>query len=241
MFQSVKIVSELERERKKLLKKDGLVIQQVNQILQESQYSEKNILRNLKSYNRTFDFLDEEGLDRNKLFSLNEIRKICIQYNLRFLDSQKFRGKFPTEAIEAIQEISKNRKKPLENFKVLGPIEVFRKNNKDADPMLFAETNRGNFYLVHQWGHRVPWYSKLANFPFRSIETLVGTLGGICLILSLITPQHWIMDTTKIEYWDAHRIALFFHLFIVIGALTAFLMISFYGGFTSVKWDDDRP
>lgn len=237
----IKIVSALEKERKKFLKKDGNVINQVNQILQDSLYSEKNILRNLKSYNRTFEYLDEEGLDRNKLFSLNEIKKICIQYNLRFLDSQKFRGKFPNEAIQAIKELSVKRKTPLENFKILGPINIFRKNNSDADPMLFAETNYGNYYLVYQWGQRVPWYSKILHFPFRAIENLVGSLASVCLILSLITPQHWIMDTTKIDYWDAHRIALFFHLFIVFGSLIAFLMISFYGGFTSTKWDDDRP
>ena len=241
MFGEIKIVSALEKERKRFLKKDGLVIEKVNQILQESNYSEKNILRNLKSYNRTFEFLDEEGLDRNKIFSLNEIKKICIQYNLRFLDSQKFRGNIPSEAIDSIRELSKNRRTPLENFKILGPIEVFRKKNSDADPMLFAETNFGNYYLVHQWGHRVPRYTKLLNFPFRSIENLFGSLASVCIILSLITPQHWIMDTTKIEYWDAHRIALFFHLFIVFGSLTAFLMISFYGNFTSTKWDDDRP
>ena len=240
MFSHVKIISALEKERNRLLKRDGLVIHQVNQILQASLYSEKNILRNLKSYNRSFEFLDEEGLDRNKIFTLNEIKKICIQYNLRFLDSQKLKGDFPSEAISAIQELSKNRRNPLDSFKVLGPIELFRQNKKDADPMLFAETNRGNYYLVHQWGHRVPWYTKIIHFPFRSIENLVGSLAAWCLLLSLVTPQHWIMDTTKIQYWDAHRFALFFHLLIVFGSITAFLMISFYGGFTSVKWDDDR-
>jgi hypothetical protein len=240
MFSDVRLVEALEIERRRLRKKDGLVIDEVNRILQRDLFSEKNILRNLKSYNLTFDLLDEEGLDRNRIFSINEIRNICVQYDLRFLDSQKYKGPIPVEAISEIKRISKSRKKPLEAFKIMGPIDSFRIKHTTSDPMLFAETDKGNYYLVHHWDHKVPWYRSLTVFPFRRFENLLMTLAGICVVLTLITPQPWIMDTHAFGYWDMHRFALFFHLFILLGGFTMFIMLSFHGGFTSGKWDEDR-
>lgn len=240
MFGEVRIVEALERERRRLGKKEDKVLKEVNRILKDELFSEKNILHNLKHYNRTFELLDEEGLDRNRVFSIREIRNICIQYDLRFLDSQKYRGAIPSEAIASIKELSRNRRSPLESFKIMGPLQVFRKKDITSDPMLFAETNKGNYYLVHHWDHKVPWYRWLARFPFRSIETLTGTLAAVCILLTLVTPQHWIMDTTKFEYWDAHRFALFFHLFILSGGIIIFLMFAFHRNFSSSRWDDDR-
>lgn len=240
IFSDVRLVTALERERKRLRKNEGRVIDEVNRILQDDLFSEKNILRNLKNYNRTFDLLDEEGLDRNRIFSINEIRNICIQYDLRFLDSQKFRGEIPGEAVAEIKRISRGRKKPLESFKIMGPLGVFRTKNSSSDPMLFAETSKGNYYLVHHWDHKVPWYKSAAIFPFRKFENLLGTIAGICLMITLITPQEWIMDTHEFEYWDMHRFALFFHLFILTSCLTGFFMLAFHRNFTSGKWDDHR-
>lgn len=240
MFSDVKLVQALEKERSRLKKKEERVLDEVNRILQDDLFSEKNILKNLKSYNRTFDLLGEEGLDRNRIFSINEIKNVCIQYDLRFLDSQKYRGEFPAEAVMEIKILSRSRKKPLENFKILGPLQSFRVKNAISDPMLFTETNKGNFYLVHHWDHRVPWYKKIVTFPFQKFENLLGTLVALCTVLTLITPQPWIMDTHAFGYWDMHRFALFFHLFITIGSITGFLMLAFHRSFTSGKWDDHR-
>lgn len=240
MFSEVRLVKALERERKKLRKHEKHVLDEANRILQEDLFSEKNILRNLKSYNRTFDLLDEEGLEQERVFSLEEIKNICIKYDLRFLDSQKYRGEIPAEAVSEIKRISRGRKKPLENFKIMGTLSSFRIKDAPNDPMLFTETNKGNFYLVHQWDHRVPWYKSAVIFPFRRFENLLATVAAFCLLLTLTTPQEWIMDVHVFEYWGMHRFALFFHLFIVSASLTGFLMLAFHRGFTSGKWDDHR-
>jgi hypothetical protein len=240
LFSEIKILDALHKEKKRLLKKDGQVLSEVNRILQDELFSEQNILRNLKSYNKTFDLLDETGLDKNKLFSINEIKNICIQYDLRFLDSQKYKGGIPAEAIVEIKEISRGRKKPLENFKIMGPLESFKTKNVASDPMLFAETSKGNYYLVHQWDHKVSWYKPILIFPFRSIENLTITIVSFCAIIAMITPQSWIMDVHTFGYWDMHRFALFFHMFIVMGGMTVFLMMAFHRGFTSGRWDEDR-
>ncbi len=239
MFSDVKLITALQKERKRLRKRDGQVIDEVNRILQEELFSEKNILRNLKTYNRSFEFLREEGLDRNRIFSINEIKNICIQYDLRFLDSQKYKGSIPNEAIAEIRILSRERKKPLEAFKIMGPINSFRIKHTESDPMLFAETDKGNYYLVHHWDHKVPWHKSFTVFPFRKFENLLLSIGSICGFFTLITPQSWIMDTHAFEYWGMHRFALFFHLFIVFGGFTMFLMLSFHRGFTSGKWDED--
>jgi len=44
----------------------------------------------------TFDF---DKLDTHRIFHLNHIREICIDYRLRFLDISRFKGVIPQEAI----------------------------------------------------------------------------------------------------------------------------------------------
>ena len=202
--------------------------------------SQKNVLENLKLYNQSFELIHENTVEREKIFGLDEIKTICINFNLRFLDIKKFKGQIPSEAADLLNEFATKQKKRIGKLKVLGPEEVFRNAKYNVDPIIFAETENGNYYLIHQWGNKLPWYVPLTTFPLRNIENLVVTLAAFCLILTLTIPQHWIMDTSKFPYWGMHRFALFFHLFILFGALLLFFMLSFRFGFTSSKWDDDR-
>jgi hypothetical protein len=240
MIKPIQIIRALEKERSRLLRVDGKIIEQARNVIKDNLFTEKNVLVNLQLYNQRFEFLAEENLEREKIFGLEEIKTICIHYNLRFLDVIKFKGKIPSEASEQLQFLSVKRKKPIEKLKVLGPDELFRNSHYHSDPIIFAETDKGNFYLIHQWGNKVAWHVPFTTFPFRNIENLAATLAGFCVLLTIITPQGWIMDTTKIPYWGMHRFALFFHLFILFGAMTLFIMLSFRFGFTSSKWDDER-
>lgn len=240
MFSDVKIIEALNRERHKFREEGDLILREANNILHQEQFNEKNILRNLKSYNQTFELLDEEGLDKSHVYGLREIKAVCIKYNLRFLDSQLYKGEFPAEAIFSIKELQKHNKTPFKNFKVLGPKEVFRTKNLSSDPMLFAETKQGNYYLVHQWNHSVKWYSSLLQFPFRRFENLIVTLLISVLLITAIIPNSLLVMGKDFGYWDTHRIAAFFHILIIVSGLTVFLCFAFHKNFSSNVWDDNR-
>ena len=238
MFKDVKIVEALVRERKKVRSKEDALIGEVNKILKDELYTEKNILQNLQTYNETFDFLQEKDLDKNKIFGLTEIKNICIQYNLRFLDSQSFKGDFPSEALYAIKEL--RGKEKFKKFKVLGTIKSFKSQNITVEPMLFAETNYGNYFLVHQWGQKVTWHKKISSFPMRGIETLLGTIICISLFLSLTLPNNLLIYNNAFPYWDMHRIAVFFHFIILFSGLTIYVVFAFHKKFSSSAWDDEK-
>lgn len=238
MLKPINIIKTLEREREKFPQPEERILEQVKFIFQENLFQKKNVLSHLKTYNQSFEFLNEDTLDKNRIFHLSEIKNLCIKYHLKFLDVHYYRGKLPEEALEEINVLSLLNKKPVKNIKILAETDQFRSPKKYHDPILFAETQKGNFYLIHQWGNTVPGHRALTSFPLRSLENLIGTIAGLCILLTLTIPQPWIMDTTKIPYWDLHRFALFFHLFILLGAMTIFWMISFRKNFSSSSWDE---
>ena len=51
--------------------------------------------------NQEKHFFEEE-----KIYTLEQIKKLCIKYRLRFLDSKVFKGDFPHEAILKIKAIA---------------------------------------------------------------------------------------------------------------------------------------
>ena len=66
--------------------------------------------RNPSSKNYQFFNLkyDVSKLNSDNLFHLDQIRKICIDYRLRFLDVKLFKGKIPNEAFKKLDQFKNN-------------------------------------------------------------------------------------------------------------------------------------
>ena len=47
---------------------------------------------------------DISKIDSNKLFHVSQIKKICIDYRLRFLDLKLFKGKVPKKAYNRLEK-----------------------------------------------------------------------------------------------------------------------------------------
>ena len=54
-----------------------------------------------------FDF---DRLETHRIFHLNQIKKVCIDYRLRFLDLKYFKGNIPNEGVEKIIQLEKDKK-----------------------------------------------------------------------------------------------------------------------------------
>ena len=65
----------------------------------------------------------------DRLFHIDEIKKICIDYRLRFLDFDYFKGKVPNEAYDNLKEFKYNH--PDLNFKMMmmAPSKLFELEN----------------------------------------------------------------------------------------------------------------
>ena len=78
-----------------------------------------------------------DKIKSDRLFHIDEIKKICIDYRLRFLDFDYFKGKVPNEAYDDLKEFKYNH--PDLNFKIMmmAPSKLFELENYD-DPLMFV-------------------------------------------------------------------------------------------------------
>ena len=113
-----------------------------------------------------------ELLSTKNIYHINTIEKICVDYRLRFLDSNYFKGDVPYEAILKIKTLEKEHNIALSGFKIIAPSKLFRLKNAD-DPLLFAPIGNGYYYLIHKWGNDMSPFRKLAMWPFKTFENLL--------------------------------------------------------------------
>lgn len=131
------------------------------------------------SYVNTLTF---DALDIDKIFHIDSIKKLCINYRLRFLDTHLFKGEYPKELYSIIPNLENDHKIQLKDFKIMAPSKLFRLKTKE-DPLLFVPIGNGYYYLVHKWGDDLKSYRKILVWPFKNINTLIFT----SIILSLLS------------------------------------------------------
>lgn len=115
------------------------------------------------SYVNTLTF---DALDLDKIFHIDSIKKLCINYRLRFLDTHLFKGEYPKELYSIIPNLENDHKIQLKDFKIMAPSKLFRLKTKE-DPLLFVPIGNGYYYLVHKWGDDLKSYRKILVWPDR--------------------------------------------------------------------------
>ncbi len=236
----VDLFIQLEKCKDQKTKEADDLLSEVNRILHKNIYNEKNVLNNLKHYNKSFELIDEDDVEKNMIFSSSEIKKLAIQYRLRFLDSQCYKSDFPYESVLKIEQLNATHKKSLKGFKVLSTSKFFKDAKNIDNALLFAPTNLGNYYLIHKWGKPLKWYRKFVSLPLRNIETLFVTLIIITFIITMSLPTYLITLDRKATYWCAYRIGIFFHLFIFNMGATAYITFAFSKNLSSSIWNVDK-
>lgn len=240
MFSNISITEELLKTRVKKRNQEDVLIDEVKNILSSDLLKENKILSNLKFYNKSFELLDESEVDKRFIFSVDEVKKICIKYRLRFLDSQYYRNEFPYEAVLKIKDLNTLYHKDLKGFKILAPAKAFSKKEKNLPGLLFAPTFNGNYYLIHSWGKHYKWYQKFLLFPAQTFETLLLSIALFVLILALSLPVELITLDRSAPYWCGYRIATYFHLLIFFCGFTAYATFAFNKNFSKSNWNDTK-
>jgi hypothetical protein len=236
----VDLLVKLTRCKEKKEKDADMVLQEVNRILNKELYTEKNILHNLKNYNKLVEVINEDEVDESLVFKISEIKDIALTYRLRFVDSQCYKHDFPYESVLKIEHLNATYKKSLKGFKVLSTGKFFRDKNSRDSALLFAPTNLGNYYLVHQWGEPLKWHRKYVNWPLNNIENLFVTLILTTLVITMCLPTYLITLDRKATYWCAYRIGIFFHLLIFNMGVTAYITFAFSKNLGTSIWNSEE-
>lgn len=227
MVFDVSLVNELRAIRDKSHKKSKEVENLTNE-------SNETILYRIKNSSGRHTYLDH--LDADRIFTLSEIRQLCIIYRLRFLDASRFINEIPQEALDKIREIQQTENKTLAGFKIVAPASMFHLIQKDKDPMLFLDLGNNRYYLVHKWGKDLKVWRKWLVYPLRKFETFLFTLVSIAFIGAIIPSDSVMMgpyDSSALPI----RVIFFFYLLIALSGLGALYGYSRMKDFSDRLWN----
>ncbi len=227
------IEQKLSKVRNKQILSDETRMKEVYDILSnldnELERIEDNITtsRGIPCNNFNIDLLDS-----GKIYHIDEIKQICIDYRLRFLDTKYFKGQIPAEALSKIKTLEKEHNLEIKAFKIIAPSKLFKLEDKD-DPLLFAPIGNGYHYLIHQWGNDLHPLRKLLMWPFKSIVNLAFLVFLISFVTTLLIPDGlFSKSSSNAQFW-----ILFFFMFKCIASVVIFYGFAMGKNFNPAIWN----
>lgn len=236
MAEGTDIELTLQGEKRRTSKEEQLLAE-AKKVLIQNKLTDKNILSNLKFYNSSFEFLDDEELQPEKIYTQSQIKSVCKKLHLRFLPSQAFEGEVPYEAVLKIEELNAKYRKGLKHFRIMSTKTFFSEHDGKDQAMLFAQTIYGNYYHIHTWGKKLSGWRRAKYFVLRNFESLIFALLIFSLAEALALPDRYLSTDTRATYFSMYRMAAFFHLLILNAGLTIFLLFAFHVSFAENNWD----
>lgn len=122
----------------------------------------------------------------NRVYSLEQIKTLCINFRLRFLKSELYKGNLPYEAITAIKNFEAGLSPIQAEYFIVAPAEFFKLKDRFADPLLFAQLGNGQYYLLHQWGADFKPYTPILKYPMRNFKSVGITAAAIGTTFTLL-------------------------------------------------------
>tara|TARA_B100001059_G_scaffold44679_1_gene37049 strand:- start:80 stop:787 length:708 start_codon:yes stop_codon:yes gene_type:complete len=181
----VNLVDELLKERNKDISSAEL-LSAIKNIWSKSESDKKSINDRLNRKNSNeFNQLDFDKMETKNIFHKNTIKKTCVKFRLRFLDSNLFKGDYPKNITNIISDLEKNHNTKLNNFMIMAPSKLFKIKSPD-DPILFVPIGNDYYYLVHKWGKEFNLFRKLLVLPFKNIDNLTIFSILVSVIFALI-------------------------------------------------------
>ena len=212
---------------------EASVMTEVKRIFSENETQREAILSNLneksEEIENNFNF---DLLESSQIFHLADIKNLCVNYRLRFLDSRYFKAGFPQEAISEIRNLEKKHGIALKNFKIVAPAKLLKLENAD-DPLLFAPMGNDYFYLIHKWGNDLHPFRKLLMWPYKSFENLVFMVAVISLIITALMPMEWFTPMGSFQEY----LFLFLIIFKGVGGTVIFYGFSKGKNFNGAIWN----
>ena len=204
----------------------------LHKVLIESQYAIPSFSEPEKSLRSKYNQFDFEQLETKRIFHRDTIKKICIDYRLRFLDLDYFKGDVPVEAIESIQALEQAHNTELQNMKIVAPSKLFKLKNAD-DPLLFVPIGNQYYYLIHKWGNDLHPLRQLLMWPFKNIITSILSI----LLLSLVLTSFMPLTLFRAEPNWSDFILIFMFMFKSIAAIVIYYAFAAGKNFSRAIWD----
>lgn len=254
MFDSVNLIEALDRKKTNkngLLQKLLSTLEFSNEVLQvaDKELFDKNAIFHFYAERSTDEIKDcilqqsAWGKNENKrisefrasdIYSLEQIQGVSEDYRLRFLPSYMFKGEVPKEAFEKVQQIENENRMALNEFFIMAPGTLFKLEDAQKDPLLFAKIGENQFLLVHRWGNDLHWTRKLICYPLKSVYTFFISIFLLSIVLALVIPTEWI--DFAMRSWTL-RVWLVFHIFMALSGFFLFMGSVYQRNFSIAEWN----
>ena len=232
LLKRTNIEEKLQRQRRRNFDEDA-ILTSVKSILNEHKTTDDYILETLSSGkfadNNAFDL---DLLETNNIYHISDIKKICIDYRLRFLDSKYFNGKLPYEAIAKIRQLQIDHNTEVRGFKIIAPSKLFKLENAD-DPLLFAPIGNGYYYLIHKWGNDLNPFRKALMWPYKGFGNLIFATFVISIIATALFPEGVFSNEPN----SSNSGMIFFFMFKSIAAMVLYYGFAAGKNFNYAIWD----
>lgn len=232
VFRSTDIEQKLHQTRARQTN-EARILAEVKQLLKQKKTENEDIVQQLTSKTTinsndfVFDLLETE-----RIFHLDQIKKICIDYRLRFLDGFFFKGEIPETAISKIKELEAAHDTEIKGYKVMAPSKLFKLEDRD-DPLLFAPIGNDYFYLVHKWGNNLHPLRKLMAWPFKNIVNLTLVVFVLSYFVTLMVPNGlFSKNNSTAEFW-----IIFFFMFKCMASVVIFYGFALGKNFNPAIWN----
>jgi len=232
MFEKTNLETQLYRTRDKRTTPEDL-LREVSAVLEDNAKQREAISEKLKTASDEDNSFNLDLLETERIFHIEDIKKLCVTYRLRFLDSRFFKGEMPEEAISKIRQLECDHDTPLSGFKIVAPAKRLKLENAD-DPLLFVPIGNDYYYLVHKWGNDLHPFRKLLMWPYKNFENLVFTVFLLSILLTAMTPMKLFThgEVTMQEYF-----LMFLFMFKAVGGIVLYYGFAKGKNFNGAIWD----
>ena len=232
MLSKTNLEEKLLRIKRKSTTEDT-IISDVKRILNADFETEAKIEEKLFSSSTEIEnHFNFDLLETQNIYHISQIRKICTDYRLRFLDSKYFKGEIPQTAISKIKHLERIHKQSIKGFKMMAPSRLFKLEDKD-DPLLFAPIGNGYYYLIHKWGNDLHPLRKLLVWPFRGMVNLTLTALVVSYFATFLIPNGLFSKANS----SAQFLVLFLFMFKTIGAIVIYYAFAKGKNFNASIWN----
>ena len=191
---NVNIVKKLENKRKNSQKETEVVIQEVKLLMDSEAEAERSALKvaGLVNHMEHIDQKRGQEIERakfeeeygNNVFTENEIKDICLKYDLRMLETRRFLGKIDGEVAVKLKHFMADKQGEMgnysRNFYVIAPETAFqlekqpRKPPRQIDPILVYKVPGADQYVfIHKWGRDFTLWRRFRGFYFESVFNML--------------------------------------------------------------------
>lgn len=198
--------------------------------------NERRVLSTLKKGAVSSFLPSPEHLSEDRIFTSENIKNLCIDYRLRFLSTKQFKGEIPRHALQSIKETESKTGQNLDSFMIVAPSKLFKLEDVNTDPLLFAPLSDGRFYLIDKWGNDMAWYRKLISWPVRTPMTLFITVLALSAILAAALPGQMLTNGTG-EYFSFMRLIAFGWNVIFLLGIVSYFWFASHAKFSAHAWN----